>query len=105
MNMQSKIEHALAQLSPSLLQVEDESHMHSRGQESHYKVVIVSEAFAGLGKVKRHQLVYSTLGTLMGQFHALALHTFTAQEWQQSNGAPESPTCRGGSLHDLAKAK
>lgn len=105
MKMQEKIEAALQQLQPSVLHIEDESHMHSRGQETHYKAVIVSESFAGLGKVKRHQLVYQTLGELMSQFHALALHTYIANEWAESEGAPTSPTCRGGSLHDLGKTK
>jgi stress-induced morphogen len=38
----------------------DESHMHSRGLETHYKAVIVSEQFTGLNAVKRHQKVYAT---------------------------------------------
>lgn len=105
MNMQEKIQHALQQLQPSTLQVEDESHMHSRGQETHYKAIIVSESFDGLGKVKRHQLVYQTLAELMPQFHALALHTYTDNEWAAAEGAPASPKCRGGSLHDLGKTK
>ncbi len=60
-------------LAPQHLQVLDESHMHSRGQETHYKAVIVSEQFAGLNSVKRHQKVYATMGELMGQIHALAI--------------------------------
>ena len=51
--------------------------MHSRGLETHYKAVIVSPVFAGLNAVKRHQKAYGSLGELMGQFHALALHTYT----------------------------
>ncbi len=43
--MMEKIEAALAVLQPQALQIEDESHMHSRGQESHFKVVLVSAAF------------------------------------------------------------
>ena len=63
-----------AQLQPEWLQVLDESHMHSRGRETHYKVIMVSPRFAGLSKVRRHQLVYAALGELMGQIHALAIH-------------------------------
>ncbi|MDF3935601.1 BolA/IbaG family iron-sulfur metabolism protein, partial [Pseudomonas citronellolis] len=48
----------------------------------------------------RHQKVYATLGELMGQFHALALHTYTPEEWAEQGAAPDSPTCRGGSKHD-----
>jgi BolA protein len=96
MSMHQRIEQTLALLQPSHLQVLDESHMHSRGSETHYKAVVVSERFAGLNSVKRHQLVYGTLGELMGEFHALALHTYTPQEWAQTGAAPASPTCAGG---------
>ncbi|WP_275629216.1 BolA/IbaG family iron-sulfur metabolism protein [Pseudomonas sp. 273] len=101
MSMQERIQSALAGgLEPQHLQVLDESHMHSRGQETHYKAVIVSPVFAGLNSVKRHQKVYATLGELMGRFHALALHTYTPEEWAEQGAAPDSPTCRGGSKHD-----
>lgn len=97
--MQQRIEAALAALNPEHLQVLDESHMHSLGLQTHYKAVLVSEQFAGLNSVKRHQKVYATLGDLMGQFHALALHTYTPEEWAQTGAAPASPTCAGGSKH------
>lgn len=98
--MMEKIEAALAVLQPQALQIEDESHMHSRGQESHFKVVLVSAEFTGVRKVQRHQKVYAALGDLMQQFHALALHTFSPEEWQAELAIPDSPHCRGGSLHD-----
>ncbi|WCE10673.1 BolA family protein [Pseudomonas sp. JBR1] len=102
MSMRERIQSSLGLLQPEYLEVQDESHMHSRGQETHYKAVVVSEHFAGLNSVKRHQKVYGTLGELMGQFHALALHTYTPEEWAARGQAPDSPTCRGGSKHDLA---
>ncbi len=77
MSMRDRLQTALGALEPQHLDVLDESHMHSRGQETHYKAVIVSPAFTGLNAVKRHQKVYATLGELMGQIHALALHTYT----------------------------
>jgi BolA protein len=87
---------ALSALQPQHLELLDESHMHSRGLETHYKAVIVSEGFAGLNAVKRHQKAYASLGDLMGQIHALALHTYTPQEWAEQGVAPASPTCKGG---------
>ncbi|MDU8502309.1 BolA/IbaG family iron-sulfur metabolism protein [Pseudomonas syringae] len=96
MTMQTRIESALALLQPYHLQVLDESHMHSRGQQTHYKAVLVSDQFQGLNSVKRHQKVYATLGALMGEFHALALHTYTPEEWSKVDAAPASPTCAGG---------
>jgi BolA protein len=101
MSMQEQIRQALAALEPQHLEVENESHMHSRGQESHFKAVVVSSCFAGLRLVQRHQKVYATLGQpLMAQFHALALHTYTPEEWAEQGAAPDSPTCLGGSKHD-----
>ena len=100
MSKQALIEQSLSALQPEHLQVLDESHMHSRGLETHYKAVIVSPVFAGLNAVKRHQKVYATVGELMGQIHALALHTYTPEEWAAQGAAPDSPTCRGGSKHD-----
>lgn len=101
MSKQDLIVAALADLQPEHLEVLDESHMHSRGLETHYKAVIVSPAFAGLNAVKRHQKVYATVGELMAQIHALALHTYTPEEWAAQGVAPASPTCRGGSKHDI----
>lgn len=84
-----------------VLQVTNESYMHSvpAGSESHFKVVIVSEQFAGNRLVKRHQAIYGLLAEeLKGPVHALALHTYTAQEWaDKQRVAPDSPNCLGGS--------
>ena len=96
MSMQHRIEAALGALQPEHLSVLDESHMHSRGLQTHFKAVVVSEQFTGLNRVKRHQKVYAALGDLMGEFHALALHTYTPEEWAEIGTAPASPTCAGG---------
>lgn len=46
------------------------------GDGDHYKARIVSTAFAGLPRVKQHQLVYAALkGRMGGELHALALET------------------------------
>ena len=46
------------------------------GDGDHYKARIVSTAFAGLPRVKQHQLVYAALkGHMGGELHALALET------------------------------
>ena len=79
MSMKERIVSTLQMLQPEHLEVLDESHMHSRGTETHYKAVLVSERFAGLNSVKRHQLVYGTLGELMGEFPCLgAAHLHAA---------------------------
>jgi stress-induced morphogen len=46
------------------------------GDGDHYKAKIVSAAFAGLSRVRQHQLVYAALkGRMGGELHALALET------------------------------
>ncbi len=48
------------------------------GDGDHYRARIVSAAFAGLSRVRQHQLVYDALGGRMGgELHALALETVT----------------------------
>lgn len=91
---------ALATLQPQHLDIVDESHLHSRGRETHYKAVVVSAAFEGRRALQRHQAVYRALGPQMQQIHALALHTFTPDEWTAEVQVPDSPHCRGGSRHD-----
>jgi stress-induced morphogen len=49
------------------------------GDGDHYRAKIVSTAFAGLGRVAQHQLVYAALkGKMGGELHALALETSAA---------------------------
>jgi BolA protein len=66
---------------PQSLAVEDESHLHighaghrPEGQ-THYRVYIVSDAFAGKSRVERHRMINAALAAeLAGSIHALALH-------------------------------
>lgn len=101
MIVQSEIESILAeQFQPELLEVVNESHMHSvpPNSETHFKVVIVTENFDGKRKVARHQQIYAALASqLEGPVHALALHTYTPDEWAAREQAPDSPNCMGGS--------
>ncbi|MCJ9709901.1 BolA family transcriptional regulator, partial [Bordetella hinzii] len=51
-------------------------HAGAQGGAGHYRVLIVSEAFAGLTPVARHRLVYHHLHDLIPfPIHALALDT------------------------------
>ncbi len=46
------------------------------GDGDHYKAVVISPVFAGMSRVKQHQLVYASLkGRMGGELHALALET------------------------------
>ena len=102
MNRQESIESAIrASLDPIHLEIVDESHMHSvpEGAQSHFKVLVVSDAFAGEGLVARHRVINKLLAEeFEGGLHALSLHTWTPQEWFEKGGsAPSSPPCLGGS--------
>lgn len=100
MTVEPRITQKLASLTPELMEVENESHMHNvpPDSETHFKITLVSETFAGLMPVKRHQTVYALLADeLSGPVHALALHLYTPEEWQKRQGSrPDSPHCRGG---------
>jgi BolA family transcriptional regulator, general stress-responsive regulator len=96
--IRAKIEEALA---PMHLEIVDESHMHSvpPGAKSHFRVMVVSERFTSQGLVARHRDLHRLLrDELDSGLHALALHTWTPEEWFAKGGAaPESPPCLGGS--------
>jgi len=55
---------------------------HVRSDDNvHFEAVVVSALFEGHRTLKRHQLVYSTLGGAMGgEIHALSLETLTPGE-------------------------
>jgi stress-induced morphogen len=102
MTVQQDIEQQLqADFSPVVLEVANESHMHSvpPNSETHFRVVLVSASFDGCTRVARHQQVYAALAAqIAGPVHALALHTYSPGEWQQrEQPAPDSPDCLGGS--------
>jgi len=58
-------------------------HVEVRGDDGvHFEAVVVSPAFAGLARVRRHQLVYAALGDRMREeIHALSMHTLSPEEW------------------------
>lgn len=65
---------------PQELKVIDESHQHQghggwrEGGETHFRVNIVSEAFAGKSRLERHRLVNAALAQeLADRIHALAI--------------------------------
>lgn len=75
--IKAKLDSAFA---PSVLDIVDESHLHAGhaghrpGLSTHFRVAIVSGAFAGKPRVERQRLIYAALGDLMGNpIHALAL--------------------------------
>ncbi len=58
--------------------------------QTHYSARIVSESFAGLRGVARHQLVYRALGTRVGrEIHALSIEALTPVEAAGRGKSPE----------------
>ena len=99
MKMREQIEQKLQlEFAPLHLQVDDESYMHASGREaqSHFKVTMVSEAFSDKRLLQRHRAINKVLAEELQQIHALALHTYTPEEWAETLAAPDSPDCRGG---------
>lgn len=105
MIVQAGIEEKLQAINPVVIEVLNESHMHSvpPNSETHFKVTLVSDVFDGIRKVQRHQKIYGILADeLAGPVHALALHLYTGAEWQaRQKSAPDSPDCLGGSKGEL----
>jgi BolA protein len=87
-------------LTPIEISIADESAMHAghAGAASgggHYRMTLVSAAFAGQPRVKRHRLVYDALADLMQrEVHALAM-TLLAPDETQPSSAPFSPHTSG----------
>lgn len=83
-SIQEKLTHAFA---PLRVEVANESHLHaghasSPGTgESHFRVLIVSNSFAGKSRLERHRMVNEVLATeLAGRIHALAIRALTPEE-------------------------
>uniref|UniRef100_A0A7S3VUN7 Bola-like protein n=1 Tax=Dunaliella tertiolecta TaxID=3047 RepID=A0A7S3VUN7_DUNTE len=89
----SLLEKVQSQLNPAYINLVNESHKHAghagntRGtaafeaRETHFKLELVSEKFAGLPAVRRHQLVYGLLDEEFKQgLHALSMKLKTPEE-------------------------
>lgn len=99
---ESRIYDILTQaLAPTVLEIENESHMHSGpGSETHYKVLVVSPAFDGKSWIDRQRMVNDLLkGEMQSGLHALMQKTLTPAEFEVQKDALNfiSPECRGGS--------
>lgn len=74
-------------LEPVRLDIINESELHAGHRsspgtgESHFRIVVVSPAFAGKSRVERHRMVNALLADeLSGRVHALALKTYAPGE-------------------------
>jgi len=99
-SVQESIETKLGQaFVPQHLEVLNESSMHNvpKGSETHFKVLVVSDVFAGLGLVDRHRKVNEALrDELRAGVHALSIRALTPEQWQGVQPDFTSPKCLGG---------
>jgi len=91
LNKQLTIEHMF---------LENESSMHNvpPNSESHFKLIIASDDFIKLSKVKRHQLIYQILSKVMSEIHALSIQAFTIEEYKANPVIYSSPDCANKKL-------
>lgn len=75
-----------AAFAPQQLEVKDDSHRHAghagaSDGRGHFKVLVVSDAFAGKAPLARHRAVYAALGQMMEtDIHALSIKALTPKE-------------------------
>ena len=68
----------------------DCAHLVVEGDGRHFFATVVSTAFEGLPRVRRHQRVYAALGDRMrAQIHALSMKTLTPAEFAADPSAPD----------------
>jgi BolA protein len=74
------VETLTRELNPIELQVNDESHQHAghsgwrEGGETHFRIDVVSPAFAGKSRIERHRIVNAVLAPAFERgLHALAI--------------------------------
>jgi len=76
----------LAGLDPAVLEIHDDGAQHvghagAANGGRHFSVLIVSQAFSGLPRVKRHERVYREVGDLLPHpIHALSIRALAPEE-------------------------
>jgi len=90
-----------AELRPTYLEIQNESHTHSvpKNSETHFRAVIVSEAFSGISRIERQRLVLKTIDAeLNSGVHAFTMRCLAPEEWSKEQSESfVSPPCHGGS--------
>lgn len=75
------------------MDIVNESGNHSRGEESHYNLLVVSDEFKGKLPIDKQRLIYGILKEEMKRIHALTLSCKTLEEWEKEQSGAESPGC------------
>lgn len=63
------------------------------GTGDHFEARVVAAAFEGVAMVDQHQAVYGPLRDVLdsGALHALALKTYTPEQWKRQQSRPRNP--------------
>ena len=72
--------------SPSRCEIQNDSYKHRvpPNSETHFSIVMVSESFHSLTRVKRHLAIMSLLqDEFKTGLHALSIQAYTETEWQR----------------------
>lgn len=85
MTLIDEIKDRLQSLSPSKLDIQDDSALHAghKGNSGggHFNLTIVSQAFCGQSALARHRMIYQALSDLMpNKIHALSIHAIASDE-------------------------
>ena len=52
------------------------------GDGRHFAALIIAPDFVGMSKIQRHQMIYRSLGDLVGgEIHALTIRAYSPDEW------------------------
>ncbi len=78
-----------AHINVSHFEIMDDSHKHAHhagARESgggHYLVLVVSDDFEGVSRVRRHRMIYEALKSIKDHIHALGIRAYTSDEYQR----------------------
>lgn len=70
-------------------EIMDDSHKHAHhagARESgggHYMVLVVSDDFIDVSRVKRHRMIYDAVKPIKDKIHALAIRAYTCDEYDR----------------------
>lgn len=84
--LEALLRQRLLPLAPTRIELIDDSALHAghegaRSGGGHYRLLVVSSAFAGKSTVSRHRMVYDALGELMRrEIHALSIKSLAPDE-------------------------
>ena len=104
MSIQAVMETKLiAEFSPERLGIDNDSKRHAGpATDSHFCLVIVSDAFGGSNRVNHQRSVYACLAEeLRGPVHAPQMKCLTPEEYEAADGdvTLKAPPCGGGHRH------